>query len=281
MAGRIANSIALVKASANVLKMDKELMVFPLMSGIATVLVFASFIAPVFMIGPEIFAEGGDASYLAYTFGFLFYVVQYSVIFFFNAALVGAALIRLDGGDPTVSDGLAIASKRMGSILGYAVIAATVGMVLRFIQERVGIIGKIVTGLIGMAWTLTTYLTVPILVTKDIGPIDAVKESAVIFKRTWGEQVVGNFGMGVAVFLMGISWTLVSCVLIFFTIGMVGNAWLTVLAVSVMVLGYVLLSLFASALNGIYTAALYRYAMTGDTGHFDATIMGNAFSPKK
>jgi hypothetical protein len=281
VAGRISNSFALVKASANVLRLDKELMVFPLMSAIATVLVAASFIAPVFMIGPEIFAEGGNGGYAGYVFGFAFYVVQYTVIFFFNAALVGAALIRLDGGDPTVSDGLAIASKRMGSILGYAVIAATVGMVLRFIQERTGIIGRIVTGLIGLAWTLTTYLTVPILVTKDIGPIDAVKESAAIFKRTWGEQVVGNFGMGFAVFLMGLSWTLVSCALVFFSIGVVGNVPLTVLAVGVTVLGYVLLALFASALNGIYTAALYRYAMTGDTGQFDARIMGNAFRPKK
>jgi hypothetical protein len=87
--------------------------------------------------------------------------------------------------------------------------------------------------------------------------------------------------MGFAVFLMGLSWTLVSCVLVFFTIGMIGNVWLTVAAVGVMVLGYVFLSLFASALNGIYTAALYRYAMTGDTGGFDSRIMGNAFRPKK
>ena len=281
MAGRVANSFALVKASANVLKQDKELLVFPLMSSIAMVLVVASFIAPVFMVGPALLGENGEASYLAYSLGFLFYVVQYTVIFFFNAALVGAALIRLDGGDPTVSDGLAIASKRLGSILGYAVIAATVGMVLRFIQERAGFIGRIVTGLIGMAWTLTTYLTVPILVTKDVGPIDAVKESAAMFKRTWGEQVVGNFGMGVALFLMGLSWTLVSCVLVFFSIGVTGSAPLTIAAVGVMVLGYVFLALFASALNGIYTAALYRFAMTGDTGHFDARIMDNAFRPKK
>jgi len=280
MAGRISNSFALVKASANVLKQDKELLVFPLMSAIATVLVVASFIAPIFMVGPELFGEGEDVSYLAYTLGFLFYVVQYTVIFFFNAALVGAALIRLDGGDPTVGDGLAIASKRMGSIIGYAVIAATVGMLLRAIQERAGLIGRIVTGLIGMAWTLTTYLTVPILVTKDIGPIDAVKESAAIFKRTWGEQVVGNFGMGVAVFLMGLSWTLVSCVLVFFSIGVLGSPSLMLLMVGVMVLGYVFLALFASALNGIYTAALYRFAMTGDTGGFDNRIMGNAFRPK-
>jgi hypothetical protein len=279
MAGRFSNSFALVKASANVLRLDKELMLFPLMSGIATVLVAASFIAPIFMIGPEIFVEGEGASYTAYAFGFLFYLVQYFVIFFFNAALVGAALIRLDGGDPTVSDGLAIASKRVGSILGYAAIAATVGMVLRFIAERAGFLGRIVTGLIGLAWTLTTYLTVPILVTKDIGPVDAVKESVAIFKRTWGEQVVGNFGMSLAVTLMGISWTCVGFLMMFLASPM--GAYAVAPAIAIWVLGYVFLALFASALNGIYTAALYRYAITGDAGYFDASILGNAFRPKK
>jgi hypothetical protein len=73
MAGRFANSFALVKASANVLRLDKELLVFPLMSGIATLLVAASFVAPIFMIGPDIFAEG-EANYLTYTWGFLFYL---------------------------------------------------------------------------------------------------------------------------------------------------------------------------------------------------------------
>jgi len=278
MAGRISNSFALVKASARVLQLDKELMVFPLMSGIATLLVIASFITPIFLIGPELF-NSENPSYLAYVLGFLFYLVQYTVIFFFNAALVGAALIRLDGGDPTVSDGLAIASKRMGSIIGYAAIAATVGMILRAISERSGLVGKIVAGLMGMAWTLTTYLTVPILVTKDIGPIDAVKESAKIFKRTWGEQVIGNFGMGAAVMLIGLAWTGVSVALIV-AMGSLGMGLSILAAVGIMVLGYVVLALWASALNGIYTAALYRYAMTGETGVFDAQIMGNAFRPK-
>ena len=278
MAGRISNSFALVKASARVLQLDKELMVFPLMSGIATLLVIASFITPIFLVGPEVF-DSENPSYLAYVLGFLFYLVQYTVIFFFNAALVGAALIRLDGGDPTVSDGLAIASKRMGSIIGYAAIAATVGMILRAISERSGLVGKIVAGLMGMAWTLTTYLTVPILVTKDIGPIDAVKESAKIFKRTWGEQVIGNFGMGAAVMLIGLAWTAVSVVLIV-AMASLGMGLSILAAVGIMVLGYVVLALWASALNGIYTAALYRYAMTGETGVFDAQIMGNAFRPK-
>lgn len=279
MAGSLSNSWALVKASAGVLKMDKELMVFPLMSSVAAVLVTASFIAPFAVTGGwEIFAEGEEASYLAYVLGFLFYLAQYTVIFFFNSALVGAALIRMDGGDPTVSDGLSIAMSRLGTILGYAAIAATVGMVLRFISERSGWLGRLVAGLVGMAWNLATYLTVPVLVTEDIGPIDAVKKSGALFRATWGEQVVGNFGMGWAFFLMGVSWTFVGIGLVAGA-GALGGA-LAIPAIGVAILGYVLLGLFASALKGIYTAALYRYASTGEAGLFDPGIVGSAFRPK-
>lgn len=214
MAGRLSNSWALVKASADVLRLDKELMVFPLLSGIATVLVTASFFVPVVALGGLEVLAREDGSYLGYALGFAYYLVLYTVMFFFNSALVGAALIRLDGGDPTVSDGLAIASKRMGAIVGYAAVAATVGVVLRAISERSGIVGRIVVGLVGMAWTLATYLAVPVLVTRDVGPIDAVKESAALFKKTWGEQVAGNFGMGWAMVMAGLSWGLVSVLVI-------------------------------------------------------------------
>ena len=279
MAGSFSNSWALVKASANVLRLDKELMVFPLLSGVATVLVAASFIVPVIAVGGfEVLAES-DGSYLGYALGFLFYLVQYTVIFFFNSALVGAALIRLDGGDPTVSDGLAIASKRMGAILGYAALAATVGMLLRAVSERAGFLGKIAIGLVGMAWTLATYMAVPVLVTKNVGPIDAVKESAALFRKTWGEQVVGNFGMGWAVVAMNLSWVLVSAVLIF-AFAQIAPAMVLV-AVVIAVLGFILLALFASALKGVYTAALYRYASTGEVGYFDPQMVSNAFRPKR
>jgi hypothetical protein len=279
MGNRLSNSFALVKASAHVLRLDKELMLFPVMSGISTILVCATFVAPIAATGAwELFTADGQGGYVPLSIMFGFYVVLYAVIFFFNAALVGAALIRLDGGDPTVGDGLAIASKRIGSILGYAVIAATVGMILRMIAERSGFLGKLVAGLFGMAWTLATYLAVPVLVTKDIGPLDAVKESAMVFKRTWGEQVVGNFGMGWAIFLMVLGWTAVSGLALYVAANLVPVAIIP--AVGVAVLGYILLGLFGSALNGVYTAALYRYAMTGEVANFDPSIMGNAFRAK-
>jgi hypothetical protein len=129
-----------------------------------------------------------------------------------------------------------------------------------------------------MAWTLATYLAVPVLVTKDIGPLDAVKESAMVFKRTWGEQVVGNFGMGWAIFLMVLGWTAVSGLALYVAANLVPVAIIP--AVGVAVLGYILLGLFGSALNGVYTAALYRYAMTGEVANFDPSIMGNAFRAK-
>ncbi len=278
MAGSVSNSFALMKSSWNVLKLDKELMVFPVMSGIACTLVMASFVAPLALSGGWTVFEQGGGDYFAMSVMFAFYVVQYTVIFFFNAALVGAALIRLDGGDPTVSDGLAIASKRMGSILGYAVMSATVGMVLNMISERGGIFAKVASMFAGMAWTLATYLAVPVLVTKDIGPIDAVKESAAIFKRTWGEQVAGNFGLTWAMLFSFLGWTVVSVALMVASgaLGPVGVIPALLVAIS----GYVFLALLGSALGGIYTAALYRYAMTGDTGVFDAQIVGNAFRRK-
>jgi hypothetical protein len=152
-------------------------------------------------------------------------------------------------------------------------------MILRMLSERGGWLGRIAASFAGMAWTLTTFLAVPVLVTKDIGPIDAIKESAAIFKRTWGEQVVGNFGLSWAVFLMMLSWTAVS-----FGVGYLASALFGGLgifaAVGIGIAGYVFLALMASALQGIYQAALYRFAMTGEAGYFDAQIMGTAFRQK-
>ena len=195
MFDKISRSWHLVKASAGVLRSDKELLLFPVISGIATLLVAATFLVPV--LGLRLF-EGGEIGPLGAIVGFLFYLSQYFVIFFFNTALVGAAMIRLEGGDPTVADGLRIARSKIGVILGYAAIAATVGLVLKSLGEKAGGLGKIIINMIGMAWTFATFLVVPILVTRDVGPIDAVKESMTLLKRTWGENVAGNVGIGLA-----------------------------------------------------------------------------------
>jgi hypothetical protein len=280
---KLSNSWNIMKSSATVLRLDPELMVFPLLSGVATILVTATFVVPFAFIGEGFGAleqMSEDPGYLGYAVGFLYYVVLYSLIFFFNTALVGATMIRLDGGDPTLADGLNIAFRKMSAVLQYAVIAATVGMILRALEERAGFIGRIVIGLIGLSWTLATYLTVPVLVTKDVGAIEAVQESADLFKRTWGEQVAANIGIGLVTFFIFLGMALLAVPLVIFTAS-INEALLIPLLLSFGG-GFLILVLFTSALKGIYTAALYRFATTGDPGaHFDAAMMERAFRPRK
>ncbi|MEO8384838.1 MAG: DUF6159 family protein [Betaproteobacteria bacterium] len=280
---RLSRSWDLVKASGAVLKQDKELLVFPLISSVAALLVAVCFILPMIGLGALDGLSGGDNSAISigtYFVAFLFYTTQYFVIFFFNAALVGAALIRLDGGDPTVKDGLNIALSKMGSILGYAIIAATVGMILRAIQERVGFLGKIIVGLLGVGWTMATYLVVPVLVTSDVGPIDAVKESAGLLKKTWGENVIGQAGIGAAFGLITFAIVLCGIALVILA-AMTGSVIVIGLAVVIAVLAVIAAALVHTALSGIYAAALYRYATQGSaTLGFDTMALQNAFAPK-
>ncbi len=277
--GKFARSWALAKASLAVLRSDKELLVLPLVAAVVALLVAATFILPMFGLG-LLDKSAGEPSPLLYLLGFAFYLAQYFVMTFFSAALVGAAMIRLDGGDPTVMDGLRIAAGKWLQILGYAAIAATVGIVLRAIQERAGFLGRIAVGFVGVAWTVATFLVVPLLVARDIGPIDAVKESAVLLKRTWGENLIGNGGIGLALGLLNFALMLAGGGLVVFLLAQ-GLHTPAIVAGVLVVLAVVLLALAHSALSGIYSAMLYRYAVAGNApAGFDGALLRDAFTQK-
>jgi hypothetical protein len=277
MFDRLQRSWELVKASAAVLSADKELLLFPLVSGILSVLVVVTFAVPAVLagLGDHLMSGDQNARILGTIVAFAFYVVQYFVIIFCNTALVGAALIRLRGGDPTVGDGFRTAFSRIGTILGYAVISATVGMILRTVAKKGGVLGRIAASFIGMAWGLATYLVVPVLVVEDVGPIEAVKRSGAYLKRTWGEQVAGNMGMGMvfglaslAVVMMGVAGLILAASL--------GSGIVAGLVVALTVLALLAIALVSSALSGIYAAAVYRYAAEGEAGGFfpEAMVRG-------
>ncbi|MBW8850731.1 MAG: hypothetical protein JF600_08115 [Xanthomonadales bacterium] len=274
---KVSRSWGLVKASASVLRADKELMVFPVLSSLATLLVLATFALPVFAF--KLFDHGFNAA--GAVLGFLFYFCQYTVIVFFNSALVGAATIRLEGGDPTVSDGLRAARSRLPAILGYAAIAATVGVILKSLKDRDNnIVVRMIGSGLGVAWTLATFLVVPVLVNRDVGPIDALKESIALLKKTWGENAIGHVGIGAA-------FGLITFVLVAIGVGSAFLAWqaapaagIAVAAAFVVVL--LVLGVVQSALSGIYSAALYRYAVARETpSAFQGLALESAFAPKR
>ena len=279
---KLSNSWELVKASAAVLRADKELLLFPVISAVLSILVVVSFAVPAVLAGvfASGVADGAGVPAAGYAAMLLFYVVQYFVIFFCNTALVGAALIRLRGGDPTVADGFRIAASRVQAILGYALIAATVGMVLRAISERSGLLGRLVVGFVGFAWNLATFLVVPVLVVEDVGPIEAIQRSASYLKRTWGEQIVGNLGMGLVFGLISLG-TLAAGVVLIIAAAATESAVLTIFVAACLVLAFVAIALVSSALGGVYAAAVYRYAAEGQAdGFFTPAMVKSAFRRK-
>jgi hypothetical protein len=281
MFARISRSWSLAKASGAVLMEDKELLLFPLCSSLALIGVMLGFLLPAFGLAAidGLTNRDGSLSLAAYALGFAFYFSQYFVIFFFNAGLVGCAMLRLGGATPTFRDGLRMASRRIVPIAGYALIATTVGVVLRLVQERLGIVGRIVIGLIGVVWSIATYLVVPVLVAGDGGPVDAVKHSARLMKKTWGENLIGNAGTG-AVFAVISFLVLVAGAGGMMLAAMSHSVAMVVSAVVLTGLALALVFLVHSALSGIYAAALYRYALGKPSKGFDAGAFEGAFAPK-
>jgi hypothetical protein len=283
MFSRLSNSWELVKASYAVLRADKELIVFPIVSTLATIVVMITFAIPLVVAGVfDRAINQGEFGPFGIAVGFLFYLTMYFVVIFSNSALVGAAMIRLRGGDPTLRDGFQIAMDHVGVIFGYAIIAATVGMILRWLSEKGGIVGQIVSVLGGLAWNLATYLVVPILVVEDVGPVDAVKRSASLLKRTWGEQIVGNFSIGMVFGLLTVAAVLIVGVPVIALAAATGSALLIVLGIGLVILIIAAISLVGSTLNGIYTAALYRYAVEGEVNieYFPPGLIQDAFRRK-
>ncbi len=270
--GRIARSWDLMKRSWAILMKDKELMILPILSGACMLIVLASFAAPVVVNGEGWLDSLPD--WALYTAGFVFYVITYTLTFFFQAAIIAGASERMAGGDPTLRSALGAAGRRFPSLLMWGVVAATVGMIIRAIEERSEFVGRIAMALVGAAWSLATFFMVPVLVMERKSLGASFKASWGIFKETWGETVVGAGGLGIAGFLLSLPVMLLAGWLV-----STGMVWL---GVAIGVLGLGTISVVFSALQGVYVAAVYRYATVKEapTG-FDADALRDAFRPKK
>jgi hypothetical protein len=282
MLDRFQRSWDLAGECMGLLAEDKSLLVFPLLSSIAMVVLIGSFAVPLVPTFTMLSASGAahTLSALSYIAFFVFYWLQFSIIIFFNTALVEVALQRLDGQEASVADGLRRALSLLPVILAYALIAATVGAVLRVIAERVGIIGRIIVSLIGFAWSVATALVVPVLAAEDVGPIEAIQRSVELIKKAWGEDIIGNAGIGVVFGLLMFVAILVGGFVVVAAFS-VHNTPAAITLLVVVVLAVSLLALAYATLHGIYSAALYRYA-NGDppTGSIDQKLLENAFQAR-
>jgi hypothetical protein len=277
--GRFARSWSLIKASAALVRSNKTLLLFPIVSGCAMLIIVVSFVVPLALVG-ELDGSSPARRALPYVWLLLLYVALYFVGLFFNTALVSVALLRLTGQPAGPREGFARAAARIPAILGYAILAASVGWLLRIIEERVGWLGRITAGLIGLTWTVASFLVVPSLAARSIGPFEALRESVGLLKKTWGENVVGNVGIG---FVFGIGYALIFVGMLA-TVGSLADVVpsLAIAIVLILAVAGLAMIVFHATLQGVYSAALYCYATLGDdVPGFSANTLAGAFRNRK
>ncbi len=275
MMEKFTHSFQLVKESFEVLKKDKEIMLFPLISAIVTVLLFISFLIPIFFLkfGTESMQITGNFYYILL---FIYYILSYFIVIFFNTGLITCANIRLNGGDPTFSDGFNNAKRHIGKIFVWALISATVGIVLRIIADRSDTLGRIVAAIIGMAWSLVTFFVIPVMIFENIGVFESIKKSGYLFKKTWGENVIGQFSIGFVFSILGVIG-IIPLILSLFT----GSFMIIIPVFVLMVIYWVVLGIVSASLDGIFVAALYNYANTGKIpSAYSPELIKNVFQPK-
>lgn len=282
----------LVKISWGVLQQDRELLMFPLLALVGSIIVSIIYGIAVFASGLiDMMTRQGEGQSGTTIIGiivlFIYYLINYTIITFSNVALTGAVLMRFNGEDPTVSDGFQIASGKLGKIVGYAAINATIGVLLSLIRGNareskniaIQIIASIVAGLIEGVWSVVTYLVIPVLVAENVGPIDAIKRSGSLVRDTWGRQLAGEFSMGAIFGLLSLAVILLIGVPVFALATSMQSIALAVIGgiiVLVLVLG---INLVGGALNSIFRLALYRYAHDQKVEYFDEAVIRGAFVP--
>jgi hypothetical protein len=283
MFDRISASWDLACSSWQVLRQQKQLIVFPVISGLLCTLVLISFAVPMALIPPwrQFFGNNGNiqAPWWVYVVAFAFYFCNYFVIVFCNAALISCALVGFQGGSPTVADGFRAASGRLPQIVAWALMSATIGLLLKAIENAHEKAGQLISALLGTAWTVITYFVVPVLVVEKVGPFQAMSRSVEVLRRTWGEALVGRLGLGLILFLLFLPCVLLGALGIVITAnqGLIGLVFLAADGVYLLVWMAI-----GSALSGIFLSALYLYAACDRVpAGFNADAMRGAFARKK
>ncbi len=262
----IRKAFHLAKIAWMVIVADKELLLYPIFSGITVMLLLSvSFL-------PMLLAEGFGNEGISLLIFFLVYLGVTFIVQFFNAALVSSALVRLNGGNPTLKTGFRQAWRRVGLIAQWSLIAATIGILLNAFRKRAGAFGSLFGGILEIGWNLISFFVVPVLIVEGISPLDALHRSKNMLKKTWGEQLSGSFGFGVLTFVLALP----AGVLLILAAPLFSSS---VIPLVILMTYCMALVLFMTTMSGIYQAALYLYAREGKiTGYFEESDIRDAFA---
>jgi hypothetical protein len=271
---RIKRGWGLTRKSWTLLNGHRELIRFPLYGAVATVPLAILF------LGPGLYLLDKDSLAGAIPLLVIGVYVLSVVGFYFSVGLAAAANMIFNGEQATVADGLAVARANFSQICGWAAISTAISVLMGVLENQGGIAGNIAARLVGMAWSLVTFLAVPVIAIEGTGPVATLKRSASIFRQRWGQQITGNIAIGAAIFLIGV---LPAAILIVAGVALWPSAsFLGALLVVIGALVLAIAMLISRALSGVFGVALYRYALDGQAvGGFTQDELESAVKVKK
>jgi hypothetical protein len=253
--------------SLAVIRRDKALLAFPVMSAMFTVAALVAFVFGAYFAGFFVVTDAGHHgaevqanvnAVLGYALLFVWYFVSWTIVLFFNVALIHCAKLHFDGQPVTASDGLKCAMSHLPRILAWAAVSATVGVVLQAIADKNKIVGGIVKWLVGAVWAVATFFIVPVMIYENLSLYASFKRSIELIAKSWGEAAIGNVGVGYFMLLLALPAIIIAIVIaaVVPTVGIFVGGGLLVAYMA-------FLCVLSSAITGVMRAALYNYASTG------------------
>ena len=263
---RLRRGWNITKLGMHVVRADPELMVYTLLSGLFSVGAAIGLLAATGGMGFFVSGEDGVESGM-FVGMFLTYMVVGMITVFWNAAIIASAYERLTtGSNPSFSYGIKEAAKRLPAIIVWGLISGTVGLIVGLLEGMaqddnpvVRAIGSIASLIVQVAWWMTTFFVVPMLVLEGYQVGESMRRSPELFEKTWGEDIVSTGGTGIVNFLVILLVVLICMPL--FALGELGMG----LAFALMFIGIGLSVLFFTACEAVNRASLYYYAKTGES----------------
>ena len=302
---KFARSWSIFTSSIQVIGQHRKLLLFPFITSVCSVIMMLFFLAPTLLypsgyswneaahwqaVGslfgtlPDPGPDGGRVHLtgLAYATIAVIYMVSMFLASFFNTAFYHQILKALAGEPVSIRSGIAFARTRLLSILMWSLLAGTVGLVIKALEQRLGWLGRWVMKLVGVVWSVASVFAIPVLVREgDTNPITLLRNSASTLRKTWGEALIGYAGLtagswivalGSLVFL-GAAVALAVALKFGALVLIAGAAWL----IAIFTYSYII-----NVAGHIYRCSLYVYATEGVVpAPYSPDMMDAAWKVKK
>ncbi len=268
---RLSNGWNLAMDSLNIIKENKSLLVFPILSTLSLLLIMGSFIGGIHVTWGINSLKNIDGT-VRYLLFFIFYLINYAVIVFFNMSLVHCVQKILSGAKATVKDGIMFSFSKLWQVLSWALISATVGVILKNIEDKHTMIGDIVSGIFGVLWSLATFFVVPVMVYENLGVLEALERSTSLIKNTWGERIGAAFTFDLLGFIIFVVFGV--------PLGLLTFPLSVVLGIIVLIMLALIVSCVISAAEAVFTAAAYQYAIGKPVEGFNRLGFNDIFVSK-